>query len=520
MKKILVRLAILGLSGGVIRAAELQPENTPIVAVVPDLNHLQKWDEMQGDTADPFWAEDDNLYHFTCDGRGFGKAQRNLCFNQLTGPDLLHLTGKLVNSMDDYGKSGDTGADGATWKVTGQECIDGIFYAFVVRNVYGNKSKDPLRRQTSFNASLIKSSDHGLNWTRGAKENYDQPMWPGHDSARPASSIMARTAARHPATAPTSSSMRSPITASGMEGMISSSPACPAPICPSSTPPIGPTTPVVTGLPTMPGPRPSQGQTHSRTARQAGLDGAGVRPGAQSLFARVVVCHADVKAWFTPERVVYDFFEAGHPWGPWTFVSSFDDRFLMSGQHMYGPNLCAKYQESDGTNVNLSLFTSGCPFADERTGLYKNWRIPLTLRTQPLPRTEWINDNNPAIRYSGLWRAGVTRAYQTDADLHDYEGDVHYSNHPGDEAELTFTGTGIELRSEKAKDQGEAEVFLDGQAKGRVNLRVGDFPRLAQIPVFSAQDLVARQHIIRIVNTSSNYITLDAFVVSTGPAAK
>ncbi len=39
-----------------------------------------------------------------------------------------------------------------------------------------------------------------------------------------------------------------------------------------------------------------------------------------------------LKKWFEPELVVYDFYEAPHPWGPWTFVSSFDDSFLAKGQ--------------------------------------------------------------------------------------------------------------------------------------------------------------------------------------------
>ena len=161
-----------------LHAAERQLESIPIVAVVPELNQLQKWNDMCGDTADPFWADDDNLYHFTCDGRGFGKDRRNLCLNKLTGADLLSLKGELVSAMD-FGKADETGPDGATWKIAGQECIDGVFYGFVARNVYGNKSKDPLMRQTSFNASLIKSTDRGLTWTRSTKENYDKPMWPG-----------------------------------------------------------------------------------------------------------------------------------------------------------------------------------------------------------------------------------------------------------------------------------------------------------------------------------------------------
>ncbi len=103
MKVPAIATAFVLIAAAVVRAAEPESPGTPIITVVPDLNHLQKWDDMHGDTADPFWADDDNLYHFTCDGRGFGKQQRNFCFNKLTGPDLLHLQGTLVNSMDEYG---------------------------------------------------------------------------------------------------------------------------------------------------------------------------------------------------------------------------------------------------------------------------------------------------------------------------------------------------------------------------------------------------------------------------------
>ena len=159
---------------------------TPITAVVADLHHLQKWNDGNGDTADLFWADDDQLYHFNCDGRGFGRQPRNLCLNKLSGPDLEHLKGALVNAMDEYGKAGAAaGSDGSNWKICGQECIDGVFYGFVARNQYGDKSKDALLRQTSTDSSLIKSTDHGLTWRRGAKENYAAPMWPGRRFGAP-----------------------------------------------------------------------------------------------------------------------------------------------------------------------------------------------------------------------------------------------------------------------------------------------------------------------------------------------
>lgn len=137
-----------------------------ITDVVLDLNQLHKWDDSNGDTWDPFWAEDDNLYAFNCDGRGFGKEPRNLAFNRLSGDSPRTLSGAMVNTMDEYGVSNKKEADNATWKACGQECIDSVFYAFVSRNAYGSDSGDYWLRQTAFNSSLIKSSDKGLTWSR------------------------------------------------------------------------------------------------------------------------------------------------------------------------------------------------------------------------------------------------------------------------------------------------------------------------------------------------------------------
>ena len=154
--------------------------STPITDVVMDLNQIHKWDNSNGEHGDPVWADDDNLYAFNCDGRGFHPNQgRNLAFHKLTGDTVESLIGSPVNTMDAYGGAGQKEADGATWKADGQECIDGTFYAFVSRDTYGNESKDPLLRQTAVNSSLIKSMDRGLTWTRTAKQNLTSPMWPG-----------------------------------------------------------------------------------------------------------------------------------------------------------------------------------------------------------------------------------------------------------------------------------------------------------------------------------------------------
>ncbi len=488
-----------------------EPATTPIAAVIPDLNNIQKWNDMAGDSADPFWADDDNLYHFSCDGRGFGKnarSVRNLCFNKLTGPDLQNLNGELINAMD-YGKANQTGPDGATWKATGQECIDGVFYAFVVRNIYGDKSKDPLMRQTAFNASLIKSTDRGRTWTRSAQENYATPMWPGtrfggpgfihygknggqvkRDNADQFVYALSNNGfwnggddfivARIRRTDLPKLNAADWQYLSGGDGGVES----------SWTNDLAKAQPVLT--------KPAK----------LGWTSPAFIPALNRYLLVSWYVTPTLKKWFEPERVVYDFYEAAHPWGPWTCISSFDDQFLGKGQHMYGPNLCAKYQIQQGDDVKVDLYTSGCPFPDVKNGLYKNWRIPLIVKTKALPPTTIVNDDNPAIRYTGQWTAAAKRGYS------DYNDDVHYSNTPGDSAEFSFTGTGIELLSEKFKDQGIIEVFIDGKPRGSLNLKMEDFPRIAQIRVFSVRGLSAGQHTIKIVNTSKDYVAIDGFVVS------
>ncbi len=490
-------------------AATIHSGSVPILAVVPDLSCLQKWNGMHGDTADPFWADDDNLYHFTCDGRGFGKQERNVCFNKLTGTDLLRLQGELVNSMDEYGKAGATETDGATWKVCGQECIDGVFYTFVVRNIYGDKSHDPLMRQTSFNASLIKSRDHGLTWTRSAKENYDSPMWPGtrfgapcfihygkdggqvaHDHADEFvyalsnngfwnggdDFILAR--ARRVNLPKLKAADWTYYT--GGDGLVESSWA----------------SDLTRAKPIL-----------SQPAKLGWTAPVFIAAVNRYLLVSWYVTPT-LKKWFEPDLVTYDFYEAPHPWGPWTFVSSFNDSFLPKGQHFYGPNLCAKFQERVGDDVKVDLYTSGCPFEDKPTGLYKNWRIPLTVKTEPSPATVLVNDDDPAIHYTGQWQAlkRPERGY--------HQGDIHATMTAGDSVEFSFNGVGIALLSEKFNDLGTVDVFLDGRSRGAINLRQDDFPRLVRITVFSEQHLRPGPHTIRLVNQTSAWFTVDAFAVN------
>ncbi|MEI7807901.1 MAG: hypothetical protein WCJ07_05405, partial [Verrucomicrobiota bacterium] len=141
----------------------------PITDVFVDVARIRHDAKSWGDTWDHLWADDDHLYTFGCDGGGYGTNNNNLNFNKLTGPAWDQLVGSPVNPMSEYGRNGAYLAENSTqllertwskitrrpnWKVTGADSIDGVFYAFVAQNWYGNQNAyggntlDPFLRQT------------------------------------------------------------------------------------------------------------------------------------------------------------------------------------------------------------------------------------------------------------------------------------------------------------------------------------------------------------------------------------
>ena len=137
-----------------------------------------------GDSWDPTWAQDDDLYAAVNDGAGFGTLKRNIAFNKISGSDPLALTGQLQNIMDEYGEmNAPIATDGRNWKSGGSISIDGVLYLSIGMDRYVDAGYGG--RQTRINASIIKSNDHGLHWTRQMKENLERPMFPGMRFATP-----------------------------------------------------------------------------------------------------------------------------------------------------------------------------------------------------------------------------------------------------------------------------------------------------------------------------------------------
>jgi hypothetical protein len=490
------------------RPAALGERSRParITQVFLDLNNIRKWDNSNGDTWDPFWADDDNLYAFNCDGRGFGTEHRNLAFNKLAGSSIDSLAGSSVNSMDEYGRSGLRGPDGATWKACGQECIDGVFYAFVSRNTYGNQSGDPLLRQTAVNSSLIKSTDRGRTWTRSANENYTQPMWPGPHFGAPFFIHCGRNGgavAHDGANRFVYATSTNGFWNDGDNYILGRVEREKLPQLRSSdwsyytggdglhdrnwSHDISWAMPILT------------------SPAHCGQGPLSFVPALDLYLLAAWYNTEKLNKWFEPTRMKYDFYQAEHPWGPWSFINSHTDSFISLG-HMYGPSLCARFQHREGSFAAVHMFTSGCPFKDISSGLYKMWQIPLILRTDPILPPHAVAADDSRILYRGAWNDGS-------ASLPSLDPHTRYTNSEGASAELEFTGTGIAFVTEKGPEFGAAQVHLDG-ATTSLALQTPNFPRINSVQAFAASALNKGCHHIRIVNRSSRPLAVARFQVS------
>lgn len=479
-----------------------------LTQVFADLNRIHKSDKSCGDTWDPFWADDGNLYAFNCDGRGFGPKGdgRNLAFNILVGDAANLLTGSQVNSMDEYGKDGKKGEDGATWKACGQECIDVVFYAFVSRNTYGSESHDPLLRQTAVNSSLIKSVDRGLTWTRTADENYAHPMWQGPGFGAPFFVHYGQNGGeigRDEAKQFVYASSTNGFWNDGDNYILGRVERRKLPALESAD---------WAYYRGGDGARDGSWSPHIADARPILSAAAHCGQGpicfipALDLYLMVAWYNAaTMTKWYEPNRMQYDFYQAEHPWGPWELVNSFDDSFISAG-HMYGPSLCARFQESDDGEVRISMFTAGCPFKDIPEGLYKMWEVPLILRTQPAPPRTAIPGSDQRIVYTGAWTNG-------DEKLTALNPHTRYTSSADSSAELKFNGTSVAVIGEKGPDFSRAQVLLDGKPAGTLDLHTPNFPRISSVQLFNVENLHRGSHTIRVLNTRAGYLALQEFQV-------
>lgn len=483
--------------------AGAQDAGKTITEVSLDLNRIKKWDSSNGDTWDPFWADDGQLYSFNCDGRGFGTKAQNLAFNGFNGEDLFNLSGHQVNPMSEYGPSDHRGPDHATWKVCGQECIDGVFYAFVARNVYGHESHDPLMRQTALNSSLIKSEDHGRTWTRTAQENYTRPMWAGSAFGAPFFVHYGQNGGQ--AHVDRAGEFVYSVATNGFwnDGDF-----------------------LVLGRvrrDRIARLDPADWEYYSGGDGLSATDWTASVYEASPILARPAKCGQTpitwvpalgrylliswynpepMPKWFQPTEMRYDFYIAAHPWGPWSALASFSDSFLAPGFSMYGPSLCAKYQVASHDELVVPMFTAGCQFEDQPTGIYKCWMIPVRLRTAPLPAHILLRFDDAAIRRKGIWTLVSASEGR--------ENEALQSAHEGDALEIAFEGSGIEYLGRKATGYGNVTLLLDGKPDATVALGTQNFPEISGVSMYRKLGLQSSSHRLRVINAGGGPVNLQA----------
>ena len=170
---------------------------------------------------------------------------------------------------------------------------------------------------------------------------------------------------------------------------------------------------------------------------------------------------------------------------------------------MYGPTLCPRFQESNGSEVRLAMFTSGCQFEDKPSGIYKAWTIPVVLRTEPLPSFETRSAASPDIKFFGEWT--------TMANPQATEGPIRMTKRQGDSMVLSFLGSGVEYLAQKAEGYGEADLYLDGKLQTRVQLGLKNFPVITGVSVFQKHGLPRSLHTLKIVCAGTGPVAVQAF---------
>ncbi|HBY61169.1 MAG TPA: hypothetical protein DEH78_15210, partial [Solibacterales bacterium] len=111
-------------------------------------------------------------------------------------------------------------------------------------------------------------------------------------------------------------------------------------------------------------------------------------------------------------------------------------------------------------------------------------------------------DSATAVDYRGAWARDTQFKEATD-------GTVTYSDRPGDEFSIRFTGTQFTWFFTKAPNRGSASVFIDDQPRGEVS-QFADQVQWQAATVFAG--LSPGPHILR-VRIVKGFIDLDRFVV-------
>lgn len=177
----LAAILLLALSQGALPLAARAANGTVVTggSIGPRTHYSNTW----GDVWDATWSDDGDVYTTSDDSTGWAgsslSCNSNFLITRITGSDPTNLSGQNVNCMSEFGNQGtQPNPDHSTWKASSITSIGGVLYVAFARQFYG----DP---QTSYNATFLKSADHGATWQAvpGCTDtlrncSYNQPVFP------------------------------------------------------------------------------------------------------------------------------------------------------------------------------------------------------------------------------------------------------------------------------------------------------------------------------------------------------
>lgn len=324
-----------------------------------------------GDKWCPAWMPDDSLVVVNGDGCGFhGDPGGNISVGRLTGDAPSRLTPEPLATLEEYDELFSVHPDQAGWRATGIASIDGVLFAFVTGRLLPAEPR-PDGRIVFFDAGIVRSDDGGHTWSPKPEAVRGAPMFPGQAFAAPYFVAYGRDGA-----ASVDGADRF-VYATSNDGYFDNGDR------------------VILGRVA----RDRLGACDAADWRfYAGGDGAGeeswgaiedampiiAKPGA---FGIAGVTHIPslgryvLPAWryanpgpaFT---TVLEFFEAPHPWGPWTSVAEIE----TGDVGWYAPSVAARFQEPiNEDTVRCVLFTSGNP---TEPGMLRLTLLPVEFTTQ------------------------------------------------------------------------------------------------------------------------------------------
>jgi hypothetical protein len=493
-----------------------------------------------GDTWYNTWADDGNIYATSDDSLGFNTAcNSNIVVNELTGNDPSELASPFSNCMTAYGSEGakQNYHDGRTWKTSGIISVDRTLYVVVSRQ-QDAEGGYPNGFQPSADASIIKSADHGRTWSNsfGATDDPNGAAPPPDPNGRGAEAMFPGSSFATPEfinygqdddPASTADGGDQYVYAISNDGFAYDGSYMILGRVPRGK--IGDLNAAdwqfYTGPPGGSGSNPGNWSSNVRAATHIiSAPHQLSQSGVQHISALHEYIMTDFYYPFNAQwpkqgitaHTTWSFYQAPHPWGPWTkFYSQPTVQCYMSCDPasaspigLYFPALVSKFTDMDG--LSDVIFSPGD--WNDRHRPEQNWyklhAFPFTLTTTT---SRVIDDTMMPGTYTGNWESDYRLGGY-------YDNSVHYAAQSGATASYTFYGDSIAWVGGKGANYGYARVPVDGGTPVLVDTYAPQQEK--QQVLFEKDGLSNGKHTLTITVTgqkdsasSGIQVDIDAFIV-------